>query len=303
MKHDICKRVESEKYKYYSQRWGYEKEKIIKFIYDLDDVYIDRTYPCKVLNIGITFPNPNYKIVRANCRIFVIEYILSGKGYLIINGKKFTLEAGDTYILEKGTSHTYYSDKKDPFKKIWVNFYSYSYGDVLKSLDLNGIYHFPKVNLEDYFNKIFMLEKVSPNINDIAFKAYNIILQMTLHIKENLLNNSRNNIPSIVNKIKQIIDDNNKITIEELCKNLNISRPTIINLFKKYYGLTPNQYRIKNLMNSACMYLINSDKSILEISSILGYTDAYTFSHAFKKSIGVSPTHYRNSNSNPPIDY
>ena len=59
----------------------------------------------------------------------------------------------------------------------------------------------------------------------------------------------------------------------------------------------------KNLMNSACMYLINSDKNILEISSILGYTDAYTFSHAFKKSIGVSPTHYRNSNSNPPIDY
>ena len=151
MKHDIIYKTDNQNYRYYSQRWGYESEKVIQFIYNIDEVYNDNILPCKIFNIGITFPNKNYKIVRTKSRIFVIEHIISGKGYLLINGKKFNLEAGDTYILEEGSSHTYYSDKNEPFKKIWINFYSYCYGDFLKSLQLNNIFYFKKIDIEPFF--------------------------------------------------------------------------------------------------------------------------------------------------------
>lgn len=303
MKHDIIYKNVEKNYKYYSQRWGYENEKTIKFIYNLDEVYVDNILPCKVFNMGITYPNSHYKIVRAKSRIFIIEHVISGKGYLLVNGKKFTLEAGDTYILEQGSSHTYYADEKNPFKKIWINFYSYCYGDFLKSLNMNDIYYFKKINIEPFFTKLFLLEKVSPFMDDIAFQAYDIVLSLTLYIKECLCKKERSDIPEFIKQIKNKIDENYKITIESICKDFNFSRPTIIKLFKKYYDITPNQYRIKNIMNAACIYLINSDKSIVEISLLLGYPDAYSFSHAFKKSIGVSPSQYRLNNCNPPIDY
>lgn len=48
------------------------------------------------------------------------------------------------------------------------------------------------------------------------------------------------------------------------------------------------------VMNEAKVLLNSSNKPVSEISSLLGFSDQYSFSHFFKKHVGESPTQYRN---------
>ena len=58
-------------------------------------------------------------------------------------------------------------------------------------------------------------------------------------------------------------------------------------------NLSPQQFLIKLRMEEAKNKLKNSQNSIQEISTSVGYTDTFTFSKAFKKYSGFSPKNYR----------
>ena len=68
---------------------------------------------------GITYPDPAYEILVYRRPLCVFEYVLSGRGHIERNGSTLTVNAGDAYILTAGTYHHYYSDKVDPWTKIW----------------------------------------------------------------------------------------------------------------------------------------------------------------------------------------
>lgn len=70
---------------------------------------------------GITYPDPAYEILVYRRPLCVFEYVLSGRGHIERNGSILTVNAGDAYILTAGTYHHYYSDKVDPWTKIWFN--------------------------------------------------------------------------------------------------------------------------------------------------------------------------------------
>ena len=61
-----------------------------------------KTRPLWISCYGITYPTPYYYIKRYPVRGFILEHIVSGKGYLIVNGEKHTLIEGDTYLLKSG---------------------------------------------------------------------------------------------------------------------------------------------------------------------------------------------------------
>lgn len=276
---------------------GVEKELVTTFIYNPEDLFLHE-YPLKIVTCGITYPDINYQIERINSKIYVIEYILSGRGYLEINDKKFKVKKGDVYLIEPNTKHRYYADKDEPFKKLWVNFYSHTYGDILKSFKMNGIYYFPKVNIENYFYQIFLLENVSLYSEDISYLAYEIIFQMTLKIKQSMIIEHKYKNLDLARQIRQFIDTNiqSNIKLNSIATKLKISVPTLINKFKECYKITPKKYILEKKIKTACVLLLDSNKKINEIASLLCFSDAYNFSHAFKKIIGISPNEYREEN-------
>ena len=165
---------------------------------------------------------------------------------------------------------------------------------MLEMLGLKGIYYFPNSNLDDLFTQIFGLEQISSFSSDISYSALNIIFQMLTTINENLIEINKN-VPEIIKKAKIMIDESlqNKLTINDICQKLYISKPSLIANFKKYYGVTPNTYKSKKKIQLACMYLKNSNLNMDEISSNLGFSDTYTFSHWFKREKEISPLAYR----------
>ena len=64
-------------------------------------------------------------------------------------------------------------------------------------------------------------------------------------------------------------------------------------IFQKDWGDTPYNYLQKLRCSYACRYLNNTEHSIKELASLLGFKDEFYFSNWFKKQMGCAPSFYR----------
>ena len=107
--------------------------------------------PLKLYSAGITHPDPNYRIHREKPNLTVLEYIVSGEGHLVIDGRRYHIKAGDVYLLHPFTDQDYASDRLNPWEKIWFNLN----GDLVKNLidayQLKDLTHFKQCPLEAEF--------------------------------------------------------------------------------------------------------------------------------------------------------
>lgn len=65
-------------------------------------------------------------------------------------------------------------------------------------------------------------------------------------------------------------------------------------VIKSVTGKSASEIIALIVVNEAKVLLNSSSKPVSEISSMLGFSDQYSFSHFFKKHLGESPTQYRN---------
>lgn len=82
-------------------------------------------------------------------------------------------------------------------------------------------------------------------------------------------------------------------TGEEVASHLNISYETFRKKFRATYGISPTAYQLDYRINYSKQLLLNTNKSLNEISLICHFSDAFAFSKLFKKKCGISPQKFR----------
>jgi AraC-like DNA-binding protein len=85
------------------------------------------------------------------------------------------------------------------------------------------------------------------------------------------------------------------LTIEQLSREVALSPYYLIRLFRRVYKQTPHQYLMQQRITKAKELLCNTDLSITEICSVVGFESLGSFSSLFRKIAGLSPSAYRNS--------
>ena len=251
--------------------------------------------PLEVSRFGITNPDPEYRIKRWPSQVFVVEYVVSGTGYLEINGEKHQLNAGDAYVIHPGDYCEYYPDKNDPYKKYWVNFTSnMHFSDFLNLYQINDRV-IKGIDLSECFDEIFALEELS-NLSENLYLYFSKILYDIFHtiaIHQKTMIDARSfDLPVMIrNELKHSIQA--PITIEDLAKKYYRSKNDIISQFKKKYKITPYAYLLDLRITMAKRLLMGTDKSVSKIASELCFYSEFHFSGCFKKKVGESPSEYR----------
>jgi AraC-like DNA-binding protein len=64
-------------------------------------------------------------------------------------------------------------------------------------------------------------------------------------------------------------------------------------LIKRFFGLTPSQYITKARIAAASSLLRETDQTVAEIAATCGFADHSSFTRAFRKVAGISPTQFR----------
>ncbi len=83
------------------------------------------------------------------------------------------------------------------------------------------------------------------------------------------------------------------ISIADLARGVGLHPNYAMNLFKKTFNLTINEYITQHRMSHAQRLLATTDDKIVDISLEAGYPTLSRFYDAFNKSCGCSPSRYR----------
>lgn len=82
-------------------------------------------------------------------------------------------------------------------------------------------------------------------------------------------------------------------TIEELIKEIPGSRRNIARRFKQVTGITPIEYLQKTRIEAAKRLLVQTNQQMTEVMINSGYSDPKAFRKIFRKTVGMTPTGYR----------
>ncbi len=107
-----------------------------------------------------------------------------------------------------------------------------------------------------------------------------------------------------IEKAIRYIDENFKEqpSIDEVAKNIGMSKFHFIRVFKEYVGVTPKQFLHSVTLNYAKEH-IKESKSILESSLDIGLSSTSRLHELFVNLIGVTPKEYREKGKDVRITY
>lgn len=103
-----------------------------------------------------------------------------------------------------------------------------------------------------------------------------------------------------IRDVKSYIEINIKrnITLDEISNYFNISPYYMSKLFKKKTGTNFVEYVSSRKIDLSKEMLTHTNMRILNIALELGFNEPNYFSKVFKKSVGLTPTDYRNKTTN-----
>lgn len=268
------------------------KEKIFQMKQITDGV--SQQIDLRFLMCGTTYPNRNYSISRPSSTLSCIEFIVSGTGHVQAGDQYFTPTAGDTYFLPQGIDHFYYSDRKEPWEKIWVNLTGEFVTQLSSLYGICGIYHFPKLDTSDLLLKLQYYadrpttantpEKCASLVNELFYR----MSRSTCATEPQALTPAQKMLAYIEQHQTDVI------RLEQLAEVCQKSPSQAERLFRNEVGLPPYRYVLNRKIELACQLLNETGMSVQDIASYLSFDDAFYFSGLFRRKTGYSPTQYRN---------
>ena len=151
---------------------------------------------------------------------------------------------------------------------------------------------------EDYlriFSELVSIIELDINKNERSQMLVNELLHLI--VLDALIRQSEKNsveadcIDDVCNYIKKHYMDN--ITLDRLSEIAHINKSHLSRKFKNRLGIPPIAYLIQSRMENAKQMLSETDFSIKEIASCIGYPDTSFFNYYFKKMLGMTPVQYR----------
>ena len=278
------------------------KEKIFQMC-NISDT-IPESFGLQLSICGTTYPNRNYHIYRPNAQISCLEYVVRGTGTVKTQNTVFCPKAGDTYLLLEGKDYDYFSNKNDPWEKIWINF---SGNYTLRLAQLAGIgdrCYFPSLDTSDL---LFRLQAIAqmPEQPDAAEQCISILSKLFFRLAQaqNPVPQQSSDVRTVLRYVEQHLHET--IRIEKLAKLCQKSVSQIERLFAFEMGIPIYRYILNRKIELAKQLLAQTGMTVREISAFLSFEDEFYFSGLFRKKTGYSPTQYRKAyrenTENPPL--
>ena len=250
--------------------------------------------PAYITVFGKVYPRPGYSHINRFVGRNFLDYIVSGKGYVEFDGERHEVSAGELIYVRKGTIISYWTDPDEPYEKLWIGFD----GTSVEAL------------INDYIGRERMIIRhgCSPEPflkmkSVIASSGYDerrlmaILFELILSVAKlpEVSPQSMSEREELAASVRQYIDDRltERFSLDDIAEHFHVSKRHMLRVFKERFGVTPGAYHSEIRLVAAERYLVETQLSIGDIASVLGFADQSFFSTAFKKKYGVYPTAFR----------
>ncbi len=245
-----------------------------------------------------------------------IAFVLKGSGIHEIDGKRYPIMRGDVFVIHGNQAHriveqhnltlanliyerNHFLEIKDEFKELPGFSALFVYEPMFrKNQTFKAFLHLSSRQLENIKLLTNQIKKEQEQKSVGAKKAIEYVFRLLIVKLCRYYHKSENQNTKGILKISSAIDymEKNfaeKITIETLYKQLNMSSATFRRTFKTITGSSPINYLIRLRIEKATeMMRENPSRRVLEICYSVGFDNCGYFGKRFKKIIGTTPKNY-----------
>jgi len=232
--------------------------------------------------------------------VHIFHLVTKGKGYFEMCSKTYTVSKGQVFYIYPNETVYYYPDYDDPFSYKWINFCG---------TEVENLIHHTGFTKQSPVSPILPLEEISSLFDDansgtstfaqrIRSNAavMNIFALLVVNYPSDTLNSDKYDYKSCAVDYISANLHKDTLCVQDIADNVGICRAHLYRIFKKSFGVSPVNYIINTRIESACEILKSTGLSIKVVAYSVGFSDPLYFSLSFKKSIGVSPSQFRESN-------
>lgn len=229
-------------------------------------------------------------------------YIVGGDGQFQINERRFPVKANQLVVVNPGIIHTEVSYDAHPLEYIVLG---------IEGVELTApgsedakycIYSFPEHShvLRCMQNVLQEMQDRKPEYQTLCLAYMDIIMVQLMRNASVSVSQTQTRFPA--NRqcafVRQYIDQHYKenITLDLLAEKVSINKYYMAHAFKREYGVSPISYLITCRIREGKRLLSETDLSLSQIASVLGFSSSSYFSQSFRNAEGTSPTEYRKAN-------
>lgn len=270
------------------------------YIFSLpDESYLHNTLQLR--NVGSAKYGGDWHSIPHVHNYTELFYIIGGQGQFCIDDELFPVHTNQLVIVNPNIVHTEVSYEAHPLEYIVVGIEGLELSIEGNSSGRFCIFSFPQSNntLTCMQNILLEMQNRKPHHQTLC-KAYMDILVVQLmrdasfsavQVPSQPLNNRQ------CATVRRYIDIHYKepLTLDLLAEEASINKYYLAHAYKQAYGISPISYMIACRIREGKRLLADTDLSLSQISSILGFSSASYFSQSFRKSEGISPLEYRKS--------
>ncbi|MCP1102220.1 AraC-like DNA-binding protein [Aequitasia blattaphilus] len=251
-----------------------------------------------VQEVGYFKTLPPYYTERENLVSFLVLYTIEGEGTLDYEGKTYTLEKGDAFFLNCHNHHRYQCIKKKGWEFIWLHFNGLqALGYYQEFIRNSSPVLRPSFNNPLEKNLLEILEETKKKSVHTEVKSSNLIntLLTDLIMDTTAGESTLVNIPDFIQKAFTFMDKHfeESLTLNDLSKEVGVSKYYLSREFKKHMGQTLMEYLISLRINYAKELLRYTSLNIAQIAERCGIPHETHFINLFKRKEEVTPHKYR----------
>lgn len=259
---------------------------------EMECFYIkDKRIPFDIQAIGKSICDMNYFSRRENSDVTSMESVIEGTGTVFCNGTEYHPSAGDTFIVQTGSSHVNTADRRHPWRKLWITVYGYYVNNLMTmyGIEHQCCFH---VDTRDLFEQLCFLSHREISYEQLCMETASV-LQRIVH-RLALCVNEKQTADKQAIAIKDFLDARveEKVNLDIVAENFYLSKSQIIRIFRKNFDQTPYEYILEKKIEVAKILLKNSELSIRQISDKLCFSDEHYFSNLFLKKVGIRPKEF-----------
>ncbi len=233
---------------------------------------------------------------------YLVHYCLSGRGIYRAQGIKYEIGPGEGFLILPGELTSYQADAQEPWSLIWVGFTGSRAADYLQCCGLRKdrcTFQCPQSQqLEACVDAMLGFDTAGAGNELLLLGELYVFLGWIAQSAQSSARRSRETAAEYVELAMEYIRSHfqEDLTVAKLARYEALNRSYLTTVFQNTINMSPQQYLMRFRMEWAAKMLCEDKLTVGEIARSCGYPDPLTFSKAFKRTLGVTPTQYRREN-------
>lgn len=251
----------------------------------------------------------SYRSVGKSGRVLdtlVLSHVTRGSGRFVSNASgELKIPRNSITIIFPGVRHSFRYDVKAGWDGEWVEIASdaalpllYRAGISPKSPS-RSFKALPELLLR--FHELFEASRIdSPQSRLVcAAAAYRVLAEILSVWPHGVCGIAGEREIGKVEEFARHLDEScgSTMSIAAAARAAGASETHLRRLFKKRTGVSPKKWQMKKRIDRACQMLETTKMSMMEIGAACGFDTLYAFSRQFRRSVGLTATAYRVTNS------